>query len=104
MKLGFTMLFSNGLFLGGCEMRISIIASNCADARNREGRAFSTRAPAPVYDLPMTNPVRFSGAVHEAGHALVAHALSAPVGAMSVANDGAGKADIADQTLSSRTG
>jgi hypothetical protein len=47
----------------------------------------------------MTNPVRFSGAVHEAGHALVAHALSATVGAMSVANDGAGKTEIADQRL-----
>jgi len=48
----------------------------------------------------MTNPVRFGSAVHEVGHALVAHALSAPVGAMCVANDGAGKTDIADQTLS----
>src|SRR5262245_59219651 len=48
----------------------------------------------------MKAPIRFSGAVHEAGHALVAHALSAQVSGISVANDGGGKTDIADQTLS----
>lgn len=44
----------------------------------------------------MDNPIRFSGAVHEAGHATVAWWLNVRVGAMRVHDDGSGGTDIAD--------
>jgi len=50
----------------------------------------------------MTNPIRFSGAVHEAGHAVVGHALKASIGAMHVHDDGSGGTETADHHLGLR--